>query len=223
MLETNQLFNVELRGTDSSSGMLSVAEDRLSKLNKQHLTVQFSSLDYPLNSNMYDIITMSLVLPYASDKAEMLRDRFNELKPKGFLISSHWPHPSQVPFLSVIKSVNSVMATGEKIDISQLESDASFSCWQEETIRQLFMAEGFTVENWIPLNLPMSFPNIRALLSFCGVCPWFNNKILYHKAEEETKRILREDYGLQLNSNGSLQLSNTVTVVVASKASSISK
>jgi len=219
MLETNKLFNVELRGTDSSSKMLSVAENRLSKLNKQHLIAAFSTLDYPLNSNMYDIITMSLVLPYSSDKNQMLRDHFTQLKPKGLLISSHWSHPSQVPFLTVIKGVNGFIATGENIDISELESDGSFSCWQEETTRQLFIAEGFTIKEWIPVNLPMSFPNIRTLLSFCEICSWFNDETLYHKAEEETRRILREDYGLQFDFNGSFQLPSVVIVVVASKSS----
>jgi hypothetical protein len=222
MLEANKLFNVELQATDSSSKMLSLAEDRLRKLNKQHLSVQFSSLDYSLNPNTYDIITMSLVLPY-SDKTQMLRDHFIQLKPKGLLISSHWPHPNQVPWLTVIKGVVSFMATGEKIDMSQLDSDGSFSCWQEETTRQLFITEGFTIEEWISLNLPMSFPNIRALLSFCEICPWFNNKTLYAKAEEETKRILREDYGLQLDFAGPFQLPNIVIVVVASKSSLISQ
>jgi len=219
MLEANELFNVELQATDSSSKMVSLAEDRLSKLNKQQLTVQFFGLDYPSNSNMYDIITMSLVLPYASNKTQMLHDHFIQLKPKGLLISSHWPHASQVTFLTVIKGVVSFMATGEKIDMSQLESDVSFSCWQEETTRQWFVAEGFTIEEWIPLNLPMSFPNIRSLLGFCEICPWFNDKTLYYKAEEETKRILREIYGLQLDFDSSFELPNTVIVVAASKSS----
>jgi len=219
MLETNKIFNVELRATDPSSKMLSVAEDRLSKLNKQHLTVQFSSFDHSLNSNMYDIITMSLVLPYSSDKSQMIRDRFNQLNPKGLLISSHWPHPSQVPFLTTTKRIINFMANGGTIDISQFESNDSFSCWREETIRQLFMAEGFTIEEWIPLNLPMVFQNIHALLSFCGMCSWFNNETLYRKAEEETKRILHENHELQFNSNGSFQLPNTVIVVAASKPS----
>jgi hypothetical protein len=153
----------------------------------------------------------------------MLHDHFIQLMSKGLLISSHWPHPSQVSFLTVVKGVVSFMATGEKIDISQLESNVSFSCWQEETTRQLFIAEGFTVEEWIPLNLPMSFPNIRALLSFCEICPWFNDEALYYKAEEETKRILREIYGLQLDFNGSFELQNTVIVVAASKSSLISQ
>jgi hypothetical protein len=203
--------------------MVSLAEDRLNKLNKQQLTVQFFGLDYPSNSNMYDIITMSLVLPYAPNKTQMLHDHFIQLKSKGLLISSHWSHPSQVPFLTVVKGVVSFMATGEKIDISQLESNVSFSCWQEETTRQLFIAEGFTIQEWIPLNLPMSFPNIRALLSFCEICPWFNDESLYYKAEEETKRILREIYGLQLDFDGSFELQNTVIVVAASKSSLISQ
>lgn len=202
--------------------MLLLAEDRLSKLNKQHLTVRFSNLDYLLNPSIYDVITMSLVLPYLSDKTQLLRDHFIQLRPNGLLVSSHWPHPSQAPFLAIIKRVVSFMGTGEKVDISQLESNISFSCWQEETTRQLFITEGFTIKEWIPLNLPTFFPNIRVLLSFCEVCPWFNDETLFVKAEEETKRILREDYGLEFNSDGSFQLTNTVIVVVVSKSTLVS-
>lgn len=218
MLETNKLFNIQLRGYDSSKKMLSVAEDRLKKLNAQHLTIHFSSVDDPSNSNMYDIITASLVLPYASDKAQMLHERSNQLQSKGLLISSHWSHPSQVPFLTVIKGVSVFMANGEKIDVSQLETDGSYSCWREEQTRQLFITAGFKIEEWISVNLPMSFPNIRTLLSFCDMCSWFNDETVYYKAEEEAKRILREDYGLQLDFNHSFQIPSTVIVVVASKS-----
>lgn len=221
MLEENKLFNVELQGIDSSNKMILVAKDRLNKLNQQHLTIQFSNLDQPLNSDTYDVITQSLVLPYASDKGQLLRDHFIQLKSNGILISSHWPHPNQASFLATIKRVVNFMATGEKLDISQLESNVSFSCWQEEITKQLFITTGFTIQEWISVNLPMSFPNIRALLSFCEVCPWFNDENLYFKAEEETKRILHEDYGIELHSDGSFQLPSTVIVVVASKSSLI--
>jgi hypothetical protein len=217
MLETNKLFHVELRGYDSSKKMLSVAEDRLKNLNVQHLTIQFSNLDDPSNSNMYDIITTSLVLPYASDKDQMLRDHFNQLKSKGLLISSHWSHPSVVPFLTVIKGVTGFMANGKKINVSELETDGSYSCWREKETRQLFTSQNFTIEEYIPVNLPMSFPDIRTLLSFCDMCPWFNNPTSYFKAEEETKRILREDYNLKIDFNHSFQLPSTVIVIVASK------
>jgi SAM-dependent methyltransferase len=218
VLETNKLFNIELYGYDSSKKMLSVAEDRLKRMNAQYLTVQFSNLDDPSNSNIYDIITASLVLPYASDKGQMLRDRYNQLKPKGFLISSHWSHPSVVPFLTVIKGVVGFMANGERIDVSKLETDGSYSCWREEETRQLFTAQGFTIEEYISIDLPMSFPNIRTLLSFCDMCPWFNDPLVYPKAEEETKRILCEDLGFELDFNQSFQLPSTVIVVVASKS-----
>lgn len=143
VLESNKLFNVELRGVDSSEKMLAVAADRLKALDTSHLTVQFSNLDDTTNSNSYDVITMSLVLPYASDKGQMLREHFNQLKPKGLLISSHWAHPNTVPFLATLKGVGVYMATGARIDQSKLDSDVSFSCWQEEETKQLFTKEGF--------------------------------------------------------------------------------
>ena len=218
-LETNKLLNVELRGVDSSEKMLSVAVDRLKALKTSHLTVQFSNLNDSTNASIYDMITMSLVLPYAPDKGQMLRDHFNQLKSKGLLISSHWAHPDSVPFLATLKSVGVYMATGARIDLSKLESDVSFSCWQEEETRQLFTKEGFTVQEYIPVQLPMSFPNIRTLLSFCELCPWFHDENVYSKAEKETKRILHEAYAIEVNPDGSVQLPSTAVVVVASKSS----
>ena len=196
--------------------MLLLAKKRLSNYNSQHLTVQFASHDSSLNSNLYDIILASLVLPYSSDKAGMLRELFIQLKPKGLLITSHWPHPSQVPVLSVLKRVNHFMATGERIDISHIESDVSFSCWQEEATKQMLMAEGFTIEQWLPVHLPMSFPDIRTLLSFCRIAPWFNNHNSYSEAEKETRRILCEDYNLKFDLDSPFELPSTVIVIVAS-------
>ena len=215
-LEGNELFNVELCGSDSSEKMLAVAAERLKSVKTQHLTVQFSSIEN--DTNIYDIITMSLVLPYALDQAQMLRDRFNQLKSKGLLISSHWAHPNQVPFLSTLKGVVVHMATGTQLDLSKLESDPSFSCWREEETRQLFVQEGFTIREYIPVQLPMSFPDIRTLLRFCEICPWFRDESIYYKAEEETKRILREAYRIEINADGSVQLPSTAIVVVASKS-----
>jgi ubiquinone/menaquinone biosynthesis C-methylase UbiE len=217
LLEANKISNVELQGTDSSSRMLLLAEERLNNYNNQLLTVQFTSDNESLNSDTYDIITASLVLPYSLDKAGLLRELFRQLKPKGLLITSHWSHPSQVSVLTVLKRINHFMATGERIDISHLESDASFSCWQEEATKQMLTTEGFTIEQWIPVNLSMSFPDIRTLLSFCRIAPWFNNDTLYSEAEKETKRILCEDYNLKFDLDGLFELPNTVIVIVASK------
>jgi ubiquinone/menaquinone biosynthesis C-methylase UbiE len=218
-LENNKLFNVELRGVDSSEKMLSAAANRLKALKTSHLTVQFSNVDDSTNTNIYDIITMSLVLPYASDKGQTIREHFNQLKSNGLLISSHWAHPDSVPFLAALKAVNEYMATGAHTDLSKLEFDGSFSCWPEKETKQLFMQEGFTVQEYIPVQLPMSFPNIRALLGFCELCPWFHDQNVYRKAEEETKRILREAYEIEVNSDGSVQLPSIAIVVVASKSS----
>ncbi|CAF3843721.1 unnamed protein product [Rotaria sordida] len=216
-LVTNHLYNVKLQATDSSRRMLSLAEERLHKLKSQHLTVNFFINDDSSNKNVYDIITTSLVLPYASNHGQMLRDFFQQLKPNGLLISSHWPHPKQVPFLSIIKRINQFMATGERIDTSHLESDVSFSCWSEEITRNIFIAEGYTIEQWITVDLPMSFPDIRTLLSFCRICEWFRNSSLYLVAEDETRRILREDFHLELQSNGSFELPSKAIIVIASK------
>lgn len=65
----------------------------------------------------------------------------------------------------------------------------------------------------------MSFPDIRTLLGFCEICPWYRDQEVYIKAEEETKRILREAYGIEVNADGSVQLPSTAVVVVASKSS----
>jgi len=217
LLEINKVSNVDLRGTDPSSGMLLLAEERLRNLNREHLTVQFASHNGLLNSNLYDIIIASLVLPYSSDKAGLLQEFFMQLKPKGLLITSHWPHPSQVPVLSVLKRVNHFMATGERIDISHIELDVSFSCWQEEVTKQMLMAEGFTIDHWISVHIPMSFPDIRTLLSFCRIAPWFNNDDLYSEAEKETRRILLEDYNLKFDLDSRFELPSTAIVIVASK------
>ncbi|CAF1358238.1 unnamed protein product [Rotaria sordida] len=216
-LTTNHLYNVKLQATDSSRGMLSLAEERLRKLKNPYLTVNFSITHDSSNTNDYDIITTSLVLPYASNQGQMLRDFFQQLKPNGLLISSHWPHPEQVPFLAIIKRIIKFMATGERIDTSDLESNVSFCCWPEEITRSIFVTEGYTIEQWITVDLPMPFPDIRTLLSLARPFKWFRDSSLYLEAEEETKRILREDFHLELQSNESFELPSKAVVVVASK------
>lgn len=218
-LEANQLFNVDLYATDSSSGMLSVAKDRLSQFNCKQLSIQFFPLTPSVSFDTYDIITMSLVLPYASSKQELLRKCFNQLNSNGILISTHWYRHDTVPFLTTIKGIVGFMITGEHLNLSELEFDSSYSCWQERQTREDFEKVGFTIQQWDVLSLSMSFSNIRALLSFCNVCPWFNDETAYIKAENEAKRILQDEFHVELASDGSFQLMNTVIVVVASKSS----
>ncbi|CAF3779057.1 unnamed protein product [Rotaria sp. Silwood1] len=157
------------------------------------------------------------VLDYGTDQRQMLRNFFQQLKPNGLFISSHWPHPSQVPFLSILKRVAHFMATGQRIDTAHLESDASFICWPEDITKNKFIAENFKIERWITVDLPMSFPDIRTLLSFWRMDKWFTDSSLYLKAEKETIRILRQDFHLELKSNESFELLSKAIVVVACK------
>ena len=197
--------------------MLLQARARTKAWNYPQLFLKLDKEDRLLSETSYDVIATSLVLPYASNKNEMLGNFFRHLKPNGVLISSHWPHPSQVPFLTLIKRVGIFMATGRRITLSQLDSDGSFSCWPEEATRACFVEEGFQIEQWTTVELPMSFPNIRSLLSFCRVASWFQDPIQYATAEQEASRILQEEYKVKLGSDGSFDLHCRVVVVVASK------
>jgi len=191
----------------------------LNKSNNKQLNIQLFPLNLSVSSDTYDIITMSLVLPYASSKEEMLRERFNQLNLNGVLVSSHWYRYDQVPFLTTIKAVLNYMASETHLDLSTLEFDSSYSCWPEKQTRDDFEKVGFTIQQWNVLSLHMSFPNIRGFLNFCDMCSWFNNETLYAKAEKEAKRILENDFHIQFASDGSFELLNTVIIVVASKSS----
>ena len=209
--------DVELYATDSSTRMLLLAESRLKDIRQQDRTVHFSNLDQCSQPNTYAVITSSLVLPYAPSKPQMLQELSALLVPGGLLINSHWPHASQVPFLTILKRVGVFMANGTRIGTSSLESDVSFSCWHEETTREIFTSQGFTIQHWITVPLPMSFPNIRALLSFCEIASWFDKPDLYSKAEVEVRRILHDDYQLTVEGDQPFQLPSNVVVVAASK------
>jgi hypothetical protein len=197
--------------------MLRLAESRLNDIRPQDRTVHFSSLDQCAQPNTYAVITTSLVLPYAPSKPQMLQELSALLLPSGLLISSHWPHASQVPFLTIFKRVSVFMAKGIRIDGSNLESDVSFSCWHEETTREIFASQGLTIQHWLTVPLPMSFPNIRALLGFCQIASWFDKPDLYSKAELEVRRILQDDYQLTVEGDQPFELPSNVVVVVASK------
>lgn len=216
-LSADQLYNVELEANDSSQQMISLAKERLHKLKIDASNVQFSITDDSSKKNTYDVITTSLVLPYASNKNEMLRNLYDHLKSSGLLISSHWSHPEKVPFLSILKRVNQFMATGLRINARDLESDVSFSCWQEEMTRKAFITENFTIDQWINVHLPMSFPNVRTFLSFCRMVNWFKDSSLYLQAEKEAIRIVHEDLHIEIQPNISFILPNEVVVVVACK------
>ncbi|CAF3731208.1 unnamed protein product [Rotaria sp. Silwood1] len=75
----------------------------------------------------------------------------------------------------------------------------------------------YGTERWITVDLPMSFPDIRTLLSFWRMDKWFTDSSLYLKAEKETIRILRQDFHLELKSNESFELLSKAIVVVACK------
>ena len=197
--------------------MLVLAVSRLSDIQEPDRTVHFCSMDQCLQPNAYAVVTSSLVFPYASSKPQMLEELSSLLVPGGLLISSHWPHASQVPFLTILKRVGLFMANGTRIDTSHLESDVSFSCWHEETTRELFTTQGFTTQHWITVPLPMSFPNIRVLLSFVRMASWFEVPDLYSKAEAEVRRILQDDYQLTPEADHPFELPSSVIVVVASK------
>lgn len=217
LLEENHVSNVALEGTDSSKGMVAIAKQRLNKTPIKNVNVEFKTSTVLSNLDHYNIITSSLVLPYMSDKRELLKSLYTSLDKGGLLISCHWPHPSQVPFLSLLKRVNVWIGLGKLTTIADLETDVSFSCNNEEQTKALFREQGFAIEQYLSVPIPMTFPDIRTLLSFSRVAPWFNDDNLYPKAENETKRLLREDYGIEIKPNEPLQLTNYAVVVVASK------
>jgi ubiquinone/menaquinone biosynthesis C-methylase UbiE len=214
----NQIDRIELKATDSSRRMLSLAKARSSCQNDQQISIDFLHIDDTLSTTMYDIITSSLVLPYVTNPSDMLDRWFRHIQSNGLLICSHWPHPSQVPFLTIIKRVNHFMFTGKAHDESELESDASFACWHEETTRQLFIKQGFTIQQWTTVHLPMLFANVADLLTFCRATAWFSDAARYADAEKETKRILHDDYHFDFQTSDQFHLPSNVIVVVASKA-----
>ena len=216
-LASEKIYNVELTASDSSIGMISYAEARAKEWKDPHLTINFTHGEELANEIVYDVIATSLVLPYAASKNEMLGHFFQHLKPNGLLVSSHWPHPSQVPFLTLIKRVGIFMATGQRISLAQLDSDGSFSCWPEGATRACFVEAGFNIEHWTTVDLPMSFADIRSLLSFCRVASWFQDPRQYSVAEQEASRILQNEYKVTLHPDGSFDLNCAVVVVVASK------
>jgi hypothetical protein len=109
------------------------------------------------------------------------------------------------------------MINGRQISNENLNEDISFSSQNEQITKQIFIEQGFIIKQWICFQLPMSFPNVKTFLSFPRIAPWFNDEKLYSKAENETKRILHEEYGFHLSSNQSFHLQNDVIILIASK------
>lgn len=214
----NKIDQIELIATDPSPQMLVLAEARLKEVNDRHLTVRFCINDQATGAHPYNVILSSLVVLYASDQGQMLRDLYGQLRENGLLISSHWSHPSQVLFRSVLKRAVMFVGTGERIELSKLESgDACFSLWSEEQTRKLYAIQGFKIQQWNTVDLPMPFPNIRTLLSFCRMAGWFNDPTQYAVVEAEVQRILRDDYHVEVQPNEPFALPSKAVVVVASK------
>lgn len=198
--------------------MLEIAEARLKHIHDPHPPTRFSSVDQCTNEkDTFDIILSALVLIYAEDQNQMLRDFHSQLRDGGLLITAHWPNLDQVPFLTLLKQVGTFMATGEHKPLSKMEPDASFSLWSEDQTKTLFTTQGFQIQQWTMIDLPMSFPNIRTFLSFCRVAGWFREPDQYAKAEAEVQRLLREDYHLEVQSNEPFQLPSKAVVIVALK------
>ena len=208
---------VELIGTDSSKTMLLSAKNRCLSLNNHELAIDFCTIDESTRFYNCDIITSSLVLPYAPKPEQMLKEFFDRLRPGGLLVSSHWPHPSQVPFLGVLKCVSYFMANRERKELFELDSDITFSLWDENKVRRLYEEQGLCIQNWTVVDLPMIFPNIRCLLSFCRIANWFQDSECYVEAEKETLRILKDSFHLELQADTPFELPSKVIVVSASK------
>lgn len=196
--------------------MIQSAKERSERFAKESNHIEFYPIDRIPNDVHFDIITSSLVLPYASDQSQMLEELNGRLSSKSLLINAHWPHPSKVPFLTVLKSVGYFMDTGQHLDMTNFESDASFSCWNEEEFHNRLKNAGFTIEQIIDVRLPMKFPNARSLLSFCSAASWFADPCRYSEAEHELKRILHTVHQIEIELGASFELPSQVTVIVAS-------
>lgn len=213
-----KIDKVDLLGTDPSPKMLELAEARLKQIPNQHPPIRFGSVDQCANEqNTFDVILSALVLIYAPDQGEMLRNFHRQLRDGGLLITAHWPHPNQVPFLTLLKQIGTYMATGKRIALADFEPDGSFSLWAEEPTRALFAAQGFRIQQWTTVDLPMPFPNIRTFLSFCRIASWFGAPDQYARAEAEVQRILRDDYHLNVQPDEAFALPSKAVVIVASK------
>ena len=158
-----------------------------------------------------------MVLPYVSDKINFIKEFSKHLHSGGLFITSHRPNPNKVPFLSLLKRIMRSMDNGEEISSSDLETNDSFSCSNEETTKQMFIDQGFTIKEFASIELPMVFPDIRTFLSNFRVALWFNDEERFLKAKKQTQKLLHEEYGFELHFGGSFYLQSYAIIVVASR------
>ncbi|CAF0783154.1 unnamed protein product [Adineta ricciae] len=212
LLKDNQIENIQYEGMDLSSGMIALAQQRL-----KNFQIDLNHSDSIANSETYAFIVSSLVLPYISNKNQLLQEFYQHLNNGGLLITCHWSKASQVAFLSILKRVILFMTNNQESVEGNLDDDSSFSCANEELTRSLYEQQGFRIRDWLHFKLSMSFPDIRTFLSFARVAPWFNDENLYLKAESEAKRILTEEHGKNFFENKSFQLENDAVIIIATK------
>ncbi|KAL7754071.1 hypothetical protein RI367_000050 [Sorochytrium milnesiophthora] len=220
------LPTVRLVAADFAQGMVAVGRQRWQQMTAEQpqlaktVDVTFASThSLTQHADTFDVIMSSLVLPYAPSRLDMLRELSQMLKRGGVLVTSHWPHPSTVPFLSVLKLVNAYMSGGSRTSVADLEDDASFACWPEAQLRSDI--EDRTTElrivEWRTVDLPMEFPNVTTLLSFSDTADWFKDPARRSKAEQKAVSILKQSFGIDARPDEPLRLQNKVIVVVSQR------
>ncbi|KAJ3341405.1 hypothetical protein HDU91_000715, partial [Kappamyces sp. JEL0680] len=205
---------------DSSAGMIGVAQKQALSWTHPSVSMETTVLDLDKQDLAalapLDSIIVSLGFMYMPARLEYLSKMKQALVAGGLLITSHWDHPSKVPFLRILKQTNAYMG-GTPIDLQELENnDASFSLWRPETFSGVLHLAGFQVVECKTIDMPMAFDRIQDLLEF-GDPVWFNDPVALAKAVDYANGLAAQELGVDraVVAKAPFVLQNKGVVVVA--------
>jgi hypothetical protein len=183
-------------------------------------TLQFTpGFDFEAQLGPLDLIVCSLGLMYTEiedgDQHRLLKQFSQALRArKGALVATVWPHPSKVPFLRIMKLVNSQFS-GSQVTLKTLETtDGSFSLWNRDKVAAILHDSGFELEKWEEIDLPLSYPNFDSLIQFCRETEWYKNPVTRKEAIQKVKDDVSQELGCEVQ-DGPLTLDNKFALFVA--------
>ncbi|KAI9136231.1 S-adenosyl-L-methionine-dependent methyltransferase [Paraphysoderma sedebokerense] len=166
----------------------------------------------------FHIIVSCLVTPYVRDLNELFNTFHRLLHKPGYLITTHWAHPSRVPTLRILKkSVSFAMSGVEATDDTLETTDSSFSLWRETETSQQHRNAGFEIISYNPVMVTMAFNCTDELLRFGAKAPWYRDPQIYDKARGKMRELVSRELGIKKESvdTDGFTLVNEAVLVVA--------
>jgi SAM-dependent methyltransferase len=198
--------------SDGSAEMLKIAKDRFLERNASAEFTVATDLA-PFKGEVFDAVVSSLCLMFIPNLDPFIGQIADLLAPNGLLITSHWSHPSKVPFLRILRTATGNI-TNEPLSPDEMAQQGPFSLCNDARYIQALENADMQLVKQIKVVLPMHFSSLDDIASYYLEKP---NYLEYKAVLGDLIRAHFNDSGEDVDLDHGFSLASECVITVANK------